>query len=81
MDLAAQSLSPEGFAENGRATLLFLSRRAIKDFLLRHASSAARSGRNSNYRSFLTGCLNTGHKNSKLANPAFLVSTLPLNKA
>jgi hypothetical protein len=52
-----KSLSPEGFAENGPATSLFLSRRSVKDILLRHASSAARFGRNSNTQSFLTGCL------------------------
>jgi hypothetical protein len=51
-----KSLSPEGFAENGPATSLFLSRRSVKDFLLRHASSAGRFGRNSNIHSFLTGC-------------------------
>jgi hypothetical protein len=71
-----KSLSPKGFAENGPATLLFLSRITVKDMgfpspanqfpqiglcagahsrLLRHASSAARSGRNSNIQSFLTG--------------------------
>jgi hypothetical protein len=51
-----KSLSPKGFAENGPATLLFLSRISVKDILLRHASSATRSGRNSNIQSFLTGC-------------------------
>lgn len=35
-----KSLSPEGFAENGPATSLFLSRRSIKDILLRRALSA-----------------------------------------
>jgi hypothetical protein len=51
-----KSLSPEGFAENGPATSLFLSRRSARDILLRHASSAARFGRNINIHSFLTGC-------------------------
>jgi len=51
-----KNLSPKGFAENGPATSLFLSRRSIKDILLRHASSAGRFGRNSNIQSFLTGC-------------------------
>jgi hypothetical protein len=51
-----KSLSPEGFAQNGPATLLFLSRISVKDILLRPASSAGRSGRNSNTQSFLTGC-------------------------
>jgi len=52
-----KSLSPEGFAENGPATSLFLCRRSVKDILLRHALSAARFGQNSNIQSFLTGCL------------------------
>jgi hypothetical protein len=51
-----KSLSPEGFAENGPATSLFLSRRSMKDLLLRHALSAGRFGQNSNIQSFLTGC-------------------------
>jgi hypothetical protein len=52
-----RSLSPKGSAENGPATMLFLSRRSMKDILLRHASSAGCFGRNSNIQSFLTGCL------------------------
>jgi hypothetical protein len=52
-----KSLSPGGFAEKGPATSLFLSRRSVKDILLRHASSAGRFGQNSNIQSFLTGCL------------------------
>jgi hypothetical protein len=63
-DLAARSdkatgqknLSPKGFAKNGPATSLLLSRRSMKDMLLRRASSAGRSWRNSNIHSFLTGC-------------------------
>jgi hypothetical protein len=51
-----KSLSPEGFAENGPATSLFLSQRPTRGISLRHASSADRFGRNSNIHSFLTGC-------------------------
>jgi hypothetical protein len=51
-----KSLSPEGFAENGPATSLFLGQRSTRDIFLRHASSAGRFGRNSNIHSFLTGC-------------------------
>jgi hypothetical protein len=51
-----KSLRPKGFAENGPATLLFLSRRPLSGMLLRHASSAGRFGQNSNGQSFLTGC-------------------------
>src|SRR5580658_2203814 len=75
-DLAARSdkaagqknLSPKGFAKNGPATSLLLSRRSIKDMLLRRvrteksgpasraASSAGRFWPNSNIHSFLKGC-------------------------
>jgi len=63
-----KDLSPKGFAKNGPATSLFLSRRPIKDMLLpqvrtdkscphlRAASSAGRFWRNSNIHSLLTGC-------------------------
>jgi hypothetical protein len=51
-----KGLSPEGFAENGPATSLFLSRRSVKDILLRRALSAGRFGQNSNIQSFLKGC-------------------------
>jgi hypothetical protein len=51
-----KSLSPKGFAQNGPATSLFLSQRPTRGIFLRHASSAGRSGRNSNIQSFLTGC-------------------------
>jgi hypothetical protein len=47
-----KSLSPEGFAQNGPATSLFLSQKPTRGVFLRHASSAARSGRNSNIHSF-----------------------------
>jgi hypothetical protein len=47
-----KSLSPEGFAENGPATSLFLSQRPAPGIFLRRASSAARSGRNINIHSF-----------------------------
>jgi hypothetical protein len=60
-----RSLSPEGFAENSPATLLFLSRRSIKDILLRHASSACCFGQNSNIQSFLTGCQTPGSHSRK----------------
>jgi hypothetical protein len=56
LEAGQNSLSLKGFAENGPATSLFLSRRSMKDILLRHASSAGRFGRNSNIHSFLTGC-------------------------
>jgi hypothetical protein len=51
-----KGLSPEVFAQNGPATSLFLSQRPTRGIFLRHASSAGRSGRNSNIQSFLTGC-------------------------
>jgi len=51
-----KGLSPKGFAENGPATSLFLSRRSVKDIRLRHALSAGRFGQNSNVQSFSTGC-------------------------
>jgi hypothetical protein len=51
-----KGLSPKGFAENGPATSLFLSRRSIKDILPRHALSAGCFGQNSNIQSFLKGC-------------------------
>jgi hypothetical protein len=51
-----KSLSPEGFAENGPAASLFLSRRYMNDILRRHALSAGRFGQNSNIQSFSTGC-------------------------
>jgi hypothetical protein len=51
-----KSLSPDGFAENGPATSLFLSRRSKEDILLRHALSAGCFGQNSNIQNFLKGC-------------------------
>jgi hypothetical protein len=51
-----KSPSPEAFAKNGPATSLFLSRRSVKDILLRHALSAGRFGQNSNIHSFSAGC-------------------------
>ena len=64
MDLDAMSdkgtsqkgLSPEGFARNVPATSLLLSHRSMVDMLLRRASSAGQSWRNSNIHSFLAGC-------------------------
>jgi hypothetical protein len=51
-----RDLSPKGFANNGPATLLLLSRRPMKGILLRRASSAGHFWQNSNIHSFSTGC-------------------------
>ena len=51
-----KGLSPMGFANNGPATSLLLSHRSMKDMLLRRASSAGHSWRNSNIHNFSTGC-------------------------
>ena len=51
-----KGLSPKGFANNGPATSLLLSHRSMADMLLRRASSAGHSWRNSNIHSFLTDC-------------------------
>ena len=64
MDLDATSdkatgqkgLSPQGFANVCPATSLLLSHRSMADMLLRRASSAGHSWRNSNVHSFSTGC-------------------------
>jgi hypothetical protein len=64
MDLDATSdkttgrkgLSPKGFARNGPTTSLLLSYRSMVDMLLRRASLAGHSWRNSNIHSFSTGC-------------------------
>jgi hypothetical protein len=62
-----KGLSPEGFANNGPATSLLLSHRSMADMLLRRASSAGHSWRNSNIHSFSTGC--QAHLTTAAARP------------
>ena len=59
-------LSPEGFVNIGPATSLLLSHRSMADMLLRRASSAGHSWRNSTIHSFLSGC--TTESSNMIAN-------------